>query len=257
MPKIKKLRDRLLKRVKKAIFYFDLLNEGENIILGISGGKDSLFMADILYHFKRKYNMRFQMLAVHVANRIKPLKNPEKLERFLNERGIDFLIVHDENTKKIIEHRLKPFNPCYICSKERRKHLIYAAKEKDINKIALAHTIDDAVETLLLNIFYAREISTMVPKQSLFRKDFFVIRPIILIEEEEIETYMKLSGMNEYYEGKCPYEDKSRRETIRNILKELYKKDPQVRKNIKYSLFECKMEYLWKDYRAFRKAILR
>ena len=96
----------------------------------------------------------------------------------------------------------------------------------------------------------------MVPKQSLFKEDFFVIRPIILIEEEEIETYMKLAGITGTYEGECPYAEKSRRETIRELLKELYKKDPQVRKNVKYSLFECKPEYLWKKYREYRKDIL-
>ncbi len=256
MLSLTKYRQKLLNRVEKAVKYFDLINDGETIILGISGGKDSLFMADILYHFRRKYNKKFRMIGVHVANGIKPLYEKDKLEAFLSQRDIEFLMVEDLNTKKIIENRLKPFKPCYVCSKERRKHLIYTAKDRGINKIALAHTIDDAVETLFLNILYAREISTMVPKQSLFRDDFFVIRPIILIEEDEIETYMKLAGITKIHEGVCPYADTSRRTTVRNILRELYKKDPQVRKNLKHSLFECKPEYLWKKYREFRKDIL-
>ncbi len=256
MLSLTKFRHKLLKKVKKAIAYFDLIREGETILLAISGGKDSLFMADILYHFRNKYNLKFDMLGVYVSNGIKTLYRKDELQFFLKKRGIEFLIVEDKNTREIIEKRLKPFKPCYVCSKERRKHLIYTAKERNINKIALAHTIDDAVETLFLNILYAREISTMVPKQSLFKDDFFVIRPIILIEEDEIKSYMRLAGIDRPYEGRCPYAEENRRETIRQLLKELYKKDPQVRKNVRYSLFECKPEYLWKKYREYRKDIL-
>lgn len=257
MQSLTKFRKELLIKIKKAVEYFNLIEEGDTIILGISGGKDSLFMADILYHFRKKYNLNFQMLAVHVSNHIKPLHKEDKLNTFLNSRDINFIIVNDENTKKIIDNKLKPFNPCYICSKERRKHLIHTAKERKINKIALAHTIDDTIETLFLNIFYAREISTMMPKQSLFKSNFFIIRPIILIEEREIEHYLKLAGILENYEGNCPFATKNRREIVRKLLKELYSKDPQVYKNIKYSLFECKLNYLWKKYRKHRRKILR
>ncbi len=253
---LKKYRKILVNKVYRADRYFNLFSEGETVILGISGGEDSLFMADILYHYKIQFNRNFKIIGVHVDNGLKPLKDTEKLRKFLEDRGIEFEYVKDEDTVHIIENRLKPFKPCYICAKERRKRLIYKAKEKGAPKIALAHTIDDAIETLLLNIFYAREISTMVPKQPLFSESFFVIRPIILIEKEEILRYLHLAGLYENLEGECPYAEKSRRETVREILSYLYKKDPQVKKNLKYSLFECKQDYLWKKFREYRKKII-
>ncbi len=253
---LKKFRKILLYKVHKADTYFGLFNENEKVILGISGGADSLFMADMLFHYRQQFNKNFTMIGAYVDNGIKPLKNASQLKEFLFARDIDFRIIEDSETKNIIENRLKPFKPCYICSKERRKHLIYTAKEEQSNKIALAHTIDDAVETLLLNIFYAREISTMVPKQSLFKENFFVIRPIILIEKNDIVKYLKLAGYTANFEGECPYAGKNRRETVRELLVDLYKKDPQIKKNLKYSLFECKEDYLWKKYREFRKKLV-
>lgn len=251
-----KYRKFLINKVHKADKYFGLFKDDETVILGISGGEDSLFMADILYHYRIKFNRTFKMIGVHIDNGLKPLKDLIRLQKFLKERDIQLEYVEDRDTVYIIENRIKPFKPCYICAKERRKRLIYKAKEKGANKIALAHTIDDAIETLLLNLFYAREISTMVPKQPLFSETFFIIRPIILIEKEEILKYLKLAGLNENLEGECPYAEQSRRETVRTVLSFLYKKDPQVKKNLKYSLFECKEDYLWKKYRAYRKKIV-
>jgi tRNA 2-thiocytidine biosynthesis protein TtcA len=134
-------------------------------------------------------------------------------------------------------------NPCFLCSRLRRKRIFEIAAEEKCSKIAFAHHKDDMIETLLINLFYGREISTMMPKQSIFGGKLHIIRPLACISEELIKKYGKEQGFPAM-ENKCPTSKTSRRVYIKNLLRELEKENKSIRENIYKALSHVKVDYL-------------
>jgi len=130
-----------------------------------------------------------------------------------------------------------------LCSRLRRKRLFELADEKGCNKIALAHHKDDIIETLLLNIFYSREISTMMPKQSVFGGKLHIIRPLAYIREPLIKRYGKERAFP-VIENRCPTSRNSRRSYIKNLLDTMEKDNRKVRENIFKAMKHVKPDYL-------------
>ncbi|MEO0198428.1 MAG: ATP-binding protein [candidate division WOR-3 bacterium] len=249
-------RNKLLNRIKKADLYFEILGREKIFVAGISGGFDSLVMLDLLYYFKIKHNRDFDVHAVFVDNSFKTLINEETLREFIEGRGFSFVKINDTESKEIIEKRSKPFRPCFICSRVRRKLLVEYADKLKAKRILLGHTLDDVIETLFLNMFYSRGISTILPLQALFQGKFFISRPLILIEKSEILTYAKLMGISDKFEGKCIFENDNKRETVRRILQELYRIDPQIKRNLKHALFGYNEKFMWTPFKSIKSKLL-
>jgi tRNA 2-thiocytidine biosynthesis protein TtcA len=134
-------------------------------------------------------------------------------------------------------------NPCFLCSRLRRKRIFEIAAERGCNKIAFAHHRDDIIETLLINMFYAREISTMVPNQSIFAGKLHIIRPLAYIREVLVKKYA-VERRFPAIENRCPTSKTSRRLYIKNLLNELEKENKDIRHNIFKSLHHVKQDYL-------------
>ena len=232
----------LKKWLEKAAMDYNMIKEGDRILVGVSGGMDSLALLDLL-NSPMLYIPQFSLLAVNIDPGFDNSDDDyNTLKRYLEENGYRHImektaigpLAHSNYNKK---------NPCFLCSRLRRKRLFEIAAETGCNKIALAHHQDDIIETLLINIFYAREISTMMPKQAIFGGKLHIIRPLAYIREELVKKYGRERGFP-VIENRCPTSKVSRRRYIKNLLHELEKENKDIRDNIFKAMGHVKMDYL-------------
>jgi tRNA 2-thiocytidine biosynthesis protein TtcA len=228
----------------KAIHRFGLIEDGDRILVGVSGGKDSLTLLHLLNERRKRVPIRYELIPVHIDLGFNSGRT-EILKDFFESRGLSYHIEFTDIGKRANSSENKE-NPCFLCSWERRKRLFYLAQHLKCNKIALGHHKDDIIETLLLNIFYSAEISTMLPLQSLFKGRVILIRPLALIEEKKIERFAREMKLP-FGPGGCPVSGKTKRKEVKELIETLEKKNRKIRGNIFRSLSNIKMEYLlWK-----------
>ncbi|MCJ7704656.1 MAG: tRNA 2-thiocytidine(32) synthetase TtcA [Desulfobacterales bacterium] len=228
----------------KAIHRFGLIEDGDRILVGVSGGKDSLTLLHLLNERRKRVPIRYELIPVHIDLGFNSGRT-EILKDFFESRGLSYQIEFTAIGKRANSSENRE-NPCFLCSWERRKRLFYLAQHFKCNKIALGHHQDDIIETFLLNIFYSAEISTMLPLQTLFKGKITLIRPLALIEEKKIERFAKEMSLP-FGPGGCPVSGKTKRKEVKELIETLEKKNRKIRGNIFRSLSNIKMEYLlWK-----------
>ena len=228
----------------KAIHRFGLIEDGDRILVGVSGGKDSLTLLHLLNERRKRVPIRYELIPVHIDLGFNSGRT-EILKDFFESRGLSYHIEFTDIGKRANSSENRE-NPCFLCSWERRKRLFYLAQHFKCNKIALGHHQDDIIETFLLNIFYSAEISTMLPLQTLFKGKITLIRPLALIEEKKIERFAREMSLP-FSPGGCPVSGKTKRKEVKELIETLEKKNRKIRGNIFRSLSNIKMEYLlWK-----------
>lgn len=225
--------------LKKAIEDYKLLEEGEKVLLAVSGGKDSLCLLRLLNEYNKRKKKNWQILACHIDPNF-PDWRSDKMENLFKGLKVDY-----EIRKVNIEKKVKEIGEdyCFFCSRERKKALFTIAESKGINKIALAHHREDVIETFLLNLFFASELSTFVPKQDFFGGKFYIIRPLYYFTKELIKSYLNVFGLRPI-KNICPYAKLSERERIRRILKSYYKRDERISDNIFWGIKNIRAKYL-------------
>ncbi|MCX5701070.1 MAG: tRNA 2-thiocytidine(32) synthetase TtcA [Candidatus Omnitrophica bacterium] len=226
------------KRVGKAIMDYDMLTDGDKVLVAISGGKDSLTLLQILNERRKFVPIKYELLAVHVDMGY-PCHHPKLLAEHFKNLGIDY---HIEKID-ILQGKSRKDITCFWCSWNRRKALFEAAVRLGCTKVALGHHKDDIVETTLLNMFFQGEISTMSPKQELFKGKIIIIRPLAYVEEELIRRFAKTLDFP-HHKCSCPNSSTSKRTKMEAIIKDLEKICPEVRTNIFRSLKRIKTDYL-------------
>jgi len=210
----------------KAIHRYGLIQEGDRILVGVSGGKDSLLLLYLLHERSKRVPIHYELF---------PLK--KYFEK--NELPCHIEFTDIGRRANSAENRE---NPCFLCSWERRKRLFHLAHRLKCNKIALGHHKDDIIETLLINIFFSGEISTMVPFQSLFKGKITLIRPLALIEEKKIERFAREMGLPFGPSG-CPTSGKTKRKVVKDLIEALSRKNRRVKGNIFRALSNVKLDY--------------
>jgi len=246
-PKLKTIYKNLRRKLLKTIEKFSLIDTSGNdtILLGVSGGKDSLLLSKLLNDINGKSNYKFKFKVVHIypdfgeeRDKIK-----ENIEFFMNLWGIKYEVI-----KASILGSLKSgFSMnCYWCSMQRRIRLMEYAQKNDFTKIALGHHLDDITTTLLMNIIYNGNMASMSIKMKYKKFNFEIIRPMGLIREEEIKKFWKYYPYKYYQpKGKCPYLNKnSAREKIKNFINEMDKIIPHAKENIIAAENNINLEYL-------------
>ena len=242
-----RLRARLTKRFHKACADYALISDGDHILIGLSGGKDSLALVELLGKRAQIHVPSFKVTAVHVRVKERDYHSDlSYLEDFCTRVRVP-LIVKDteigEARGERQEARGKEKDPCFLCSWYRRKVLFDVAQELGCNKIALGHHKDDLVETLLMNLIFQGSIGTIPPLLQMEKMPIQLIRPLCLIEEKEIADYAERSGYEKQVKL-CPLEKVSSRAEVKQLVKQLEALNPDVRDSILSATENIKPIYL-------------
>lgn len=227
-------------RVAKAIMSYALIENGDRVMVALSGGKDSLVMLSALAAFRQYKKISFHLEAIHIDVEDVPYEaDKEFLTDFCGKLEVPF---HYKTLEAGIENRGKKA-PCFVCSWHRRKFLFDFSINKGFNKLALGHHMDDALETLLMNMSYHGHISSLPAQLSMFQGALHVIRPLILLTDSDTSKYAEIVQFPKI-KTECPHNDTTRRTTARKIIKALQEIHPKARQNIFKSMSQIDYEYL-------------
>ena len=209
-----------------------MIDDGDKIAVGVSAGKDSLTLLYGLAKLKEFYPKKFDITAITIDCGFDNI-DFAGVKSFCEELNIEYHII-PVNIKQIVFDIRKEKNPCSLCSKLRHGALNKAAKNLGCNKVALAHHLDDSVETFMLNLIYESRISTFSPVTYLDRSDLTLIRPLIYAPEKEIKSFVKNQNLP-VVKNSCPADKKTKREDVKILLGDLSKKY----RNFKYNIFSA------------------
>lgn len=227
-------------RFNKGVVKYRLIEDGDKILVGLSGGKDSLALLELLGKRSRILKPRFSAVAVHVSMTNIPYKSDlNYLKEYSESFGVPF--VHYETSFDPSTDTRK--SPCFLCSWNRRKALFTVAKEQGCNKIALGHHMDDILETLLMNITFQGAFSSMPPKLVMKKFDMTVIRPMCLVHEADLMELAAVRGFRKQVKN-CPYETQSNRSDMKQVLKSLEALNPEARYSLWGSMTNVQEELL-------------
>ncbi len=233
---IKRIKDRF----NKGIVKYRLIEDGDKILIGLSGGKDSLALLELLACRSRIFKPTFSIMAVHVGMTNIPYKSDINYLKEYSE-SFDVPFIHYETSFDPTTDNRK--SPCFLCSWNRRKALFSVAKEHGCNKIALGHHMDDILETLLMNIIYQGAFSSMPPKLIMNKFDMTLIRPMCLVHEADLKLMSQIRSFKNQVKN-CPYESQSSRSEMKIVLKSLEKLNPDARYSIWSSMTNIQEELL-------------
>lgn len=220
---------RMLSYMRKAVDDFNMIENGDKIAVGLSGGKDSITLLMTLKALQRFYDKNFELIAISV-NPGFDFFNSEFLEKTCNEIGVQY-IEEKSHIKEIVFDIRNEKNPCSLCANLRRGILNSVAIREGCNKIALGHNEDDVLETFFLNLLYGGSINTFAPKSYMDRSDITLIRPLIYTPEKAIKTFIKKNNIAVMPKC-CPMDGVSKREDMKNLIHDLQKEIPMVKTNI-------------------------
>ena len=231
---------RIERRFNKGVVQYGLIEEGDKILIGLSGGKDSLALVELLGKRARIYKPRFSVIAVHVVMKNIPYQSDiEYLKTYCESFGVP-VVQYETSFDPATDTRK---SPCFLCSWNRRKALFTVAKERGCNKIALGHHMDDILETLLMNITYQGAFSTMPPRLVMKKFDMTIIRPMCMVHEADL---VELAMLHDYRKQvkNCPYESQSSRSDMKGILRQLEAMNPEARYSLWGSMTNVQEELL-------------
>jgi tRNA 2-thiocytidine biosynthesis protein TtcA len=226
----------------RAIHKYNMTEEGDHILVSVSGGKDSMSLLWLLRERLKRIPVKYKLTAVHVDPGFGG-DNATQLKAYFEKHGFDYSILSgDFGPKAHSPENLE--NPCFLCSRVRRKYVFELAGELGCNKVAMGHHKDDIIETLFINIFYGASVSTMMPVQNFFNGKITAIRPLFMTDEHIIKRYAREMKFPVIRTG-CPTSGKSKREDVKNMLNALYKTNRKIKGNIFHALQNVKTEYLF------------
>ncbi len=229
------------RKVDKSIFGYRMIEPGDRVLIGLSGGKDSVTLTHVLGQKARNFRFPFEVAAVHIRTEYADISGLDRLEKLCSGLELPF-----EQVQVSVHGRLKPGRrmSCYWCSTQRRTELLEYARAHGFNRIALGHHMDDILETFLMNLTSKSEISAMLPLLKYDRYPQWIIRPLAWVTEEETLAYAEAIGF-EAVRCTCGFDTNSRRREVRRVLDTLIAAEgPQVRTRIMNALHNVRSEYL-------------
>jgi len=217
-----------------------LIEDGDHVLVGLSGGKDSMILLQVLVERQNAVPFNFKISAAHVAaEEIGYQIDREKLASFCDNLGIP---LHYRTIEPDLEKDPSKA-ACFICSWHRRKVLFLLTKELMCNKLALGHHMDDVLETLFMNMVHHGEFSTMPPKLNMFDGKINLIRPLTLLQENELKKYARIRGLEETGIP-CPFKDETRRKEMKKLVSEMARMHKRGRINLFRSMGNILEDYL-------------
>ena len=229
------LEERLWKTFNKALGQYQLIDEDDRILVGLSGGKDSLCLLEFLARRSRVHVPHFTVEALHVRmENVHYESDTSYLQHFCDRLGVPLHIITtsfetNQNSQfSILNSQLKKKPPCFLCSWQRRKQLFNLAQELGCTKIALGHHQDDIIHTALMNLTFQGHFATMPAKLRMRKMPLTIIRPLCLCHEEDIARYAEAQGY-EKQKKLCPYENTTNRTTAQQLFQHMQQLNPEAR----------------------------
>ena len=239
----RRLEKRLKERFIKAMATYHLIEDDDRILVGLSGGKDSLLLTELLAKRAKIDHPRFEVEALHVwMENIHYESDTSYLQQFCEDLGIRLhlkttsfnldQLENPDNLENLDRQRLRrQKQPCFLCSWQRRKELFNLAQQLGCNKIALGHHQDDLIHTALMNITFQGRFDTMPASLKMRKMPLTIIRPLCMIEETDIKAYAEMQGYQKQAKL-CPYETDSHRTDIKRLFEQMEQINPEARFSI-------------------------
>ena len=229
------------RRIGRAMHDYSMLAEGDKVLIAVSGGVDSLVLTWILNYWQHKAPIQYNLLAVYIDNGFANSKSDDVAKQ-LQKINVPYLLkITDFWEKSAAAEDEK--SVCYHCARLRRNLLFSIAEQEGFNKIAFGHHKDDILETFFINLLYAGNLSTMVPRQELFEGRLNIIRPMAYLEKKEVRDIAGKTGIMPV-KNPCPKDSDSKRQEARKILASLCDLDPKIKSNIFAALSNIRHGYL-------------
>ena len=229
------------KHVGKGINRFDMIEDGDRLLIGVSGGKDSLALSMVLKHRLQWVPIQYELTAILIEWREFPLEPLEKqtLMQFYRDIGVPFRIVaasiHPPSFKKDFS--------CYFCSRNKKRILFQEAERLGIKKIVLGHNMDDHIETTLIELFFKGQFSTMMPVKQFFDGKMTIIRPMCEVKEQEIKRFSQRFQLP-VVESRCPRKNQNQRKLMKETVSRIAGINRKVRENIYNAPWKINVPYL-------------
>ena len=228
---------RMLSYVRRAVDEYNMIEDGDRIAVGVSGGKDSLTLLEVLSEMRIFYPKKYEIVAITVDMGFDGVDYSE-IKEFCRRINVEYIIEKTEIAKIIFDIRKEP-NPCSLCAKMRRGSLHSAAQAAGCNKVALGHHFDDAVETFMMNLFFEGRLGCFSPKSYLSNRKLGLIRPMIYATEKDVKYFVSRRTLP-IFVNPCPEDHATEREKMKNLLASLEREN----KGVKHRIFNamCKGE---------------
>lgn len=229
------------KKIGQAMHDFSMFEDGDRILVAVSGGVDSLVLVCLLYLWQKKAPIRFELAPIHIDHgfweqNLTPVSPRKSIGDQLARYGIDLRI--EKEWKDESRERT-----CFLCARNRRSQLFDFARDHGYNKVALGHHKDDLIETFMINALYSGNISTMLPKQKLFDGNLYLVRPMSYLEKSDVAELAALFDLAPVKNG-CPLSAHTRRERVRTLLEDIYKSEPRAKQSLFAALSNVRHDYL-------------
>lgn len=224
---------KVLSTLRKAVEKYSLIQDGDKIAVGVSGGKDSLVLLKALKDFQKFNLYNFEIVAV-IIDIYNGNEDYENLKKFCSNINVE-LHIEQTDIQNIVFNLRKETNPCSLCAKMRRGALNSVCNNLGCNKLALGHHLQDVTTTFFLSLFYEGRLSTMLPKSYMSISNITLIRPLYLTEESKIVNASKNFPI---LKSKCPADKDSKRKEIKDLIAKLHKEIPDCKKRIEHAILD-------------------
>lgn len=230
----------LLSPFRRAINDYNMIQDGDKVAVGVSGGKDSLALLTLLASYQKYFGCKFDLLAVTVdMGFTKDAYKP--IQEYCDKLGVEYSIVNTDIAEIIFDIR-KESNPCSLCAKMRRGALNNEITSRGYTKLALGHHLDDVVETFMLSLFYEGRLNTFQPKSFMSRSGVTLIRPMIYITERDIVSFAQNLPV---VHNPCPANKHTERESMKQILSTLSHDHPGLAEKFANAIMHPERYNLW------------
>lgn len=234
---------RLLKPMRKTILQYNMIEEGDRLAVGLSGGKDSSTLLYLLTLLQKQLPFRFEIVPISLTLGFDGM-DLSPMQKFVNNLGHE-LHIKETNISQVVFDIRQEKNPCSLCANLRRGILYDYAKALGCNKVAYGHHLDDGIETFFMNLLFGGKLGVFQPVSYMSRLDISLIRPMIAIEENSIIQFVKAKEIPIIH-NPCPADKHTKREEMKELINHLSVKYPNIRQNFFNAVTNVKEEDFWK-----------